>query len=242
MCQRIILTSLRDASDDFGISNLGQLLCSQIEEDWGNKVSGLVLGYDQNVLLDSIIIKLQNGLSYYRQPFHCPTSVERLGLDCKVEYTDANQGVMPESHNIRVRYMDSDLDKPFHGRFPPFTVFYLSRTPPNQIRQGRELLPAGKTISTFSKWFKKSQQWILCPHVQEYALGIPTKYKDPHGWADCVDGFMRVVKQTDMMHIVPVKAIVGPAHLVRENAASDRINSIWLANNHVDLDTYWTVY
>jgi len=44
------------------------------------------------------------------------------------------------------------------------------------------------------------------------------------------------------MHTVPVGAIVGPADLVRVNAASDRINSIWLVNNHVDLGTYWTVY
>ena len=62
---------------------------------------------------------------------------------------------------------------------------------------------------------------------------IPTTYKDPHGWADCVDGIILVVKQTDMMHIVPVGTIVGPAHLVRENAASDRIDSVWLVNNHV---------
>jgi len=45
------------------------------------------------------------------------------------------------------------------------------------------------------------------------------------------------------MQIVPVGAIVGPAHLVRENnSASDRIDSVWLVNNHVDSDTYWTVY
>jgi hypothetical protein len=72
---------------------------------------------------------------------------------------------------------------------------------------------------------------------------IPTKYKDLHGWADCIDGFIRVVKQTDKMHIVPVGAIVGPAHLVRQNnAASDRIDSICLVNNHVYLDTYCTEY
>jgi len=71
---------------------------------------------------------------------------------------------------------------------------------------------------------------------------IPTKYKDPHGWAECIERFIRVIKQTDMMHIVPVGAIVGLAHLVRENAASDRIDSVWLANSRVDLDTYWTVY
>jgi hypothetical protein len=67
---------------------------------------------------------------------------------------------------------------------------------------------------------------------------IPTKYKDPHGWIDCVEVFIRVVKHTDKMHTVPVGAIVGPAHLVRENiAASDRINSVWLVNSHVDFDT-----
>jgi len=70
---------------------------------------------------------------------------------------------------------------------------------------------------------------------------IPTKYKELHGWADCIDGFIWIVKQTNKMHIVPVGAIVGPAHSVRENAASGGIDSVWLVNNHVDLDTYWTV-
>ena len=45
-----------------------------------------------------------------------------------------------------------------------------------------------------------------------------------------------------MMLIVRGGGIVRPAHIVRENAASDRIDIIWLVNNHVDLDIYWTVY
>jgi hypothetical protein len=159
-----------------------------------------------------------------------------------VEYANANQGIMPESHNIWVQYTESDLDNTFQGRVPYFFVLYFGWTPPNQILQFQVPLAAGKAISTFSKWCKKTPQSILHLQVQEYAVVIPTKYKDPHAWADCVDGFIRVVKQIDTMHIVPVGAIVGPAHLVRENAASDRIDSIWLVNNHVDLDTYWTVY
>jgi len=87
-----------------------------------------------------------------------------------------------------------------------------------------------------------TQQWVLRPQAQEYVVVIPTKFKDLHGWADCVDVFIRVIKQKNKIHIVPVGAIVGLAHLVRENAASGSIDSIWLANNHVDLDTYWTVY
>jgi hypothetical protein len=88
-----------------------------------------------------------------------------------------------------------------------------------------------------------TQQWILRPQPQEYVVVIPTKYSDHDGWADCVDTFIRVVKQTNKMRIVPVGAIVGPAHLVRgNNAASDRIDSAWLVNHSVDFDTYWTVY
>jgi hypothetical protein len=62
VCRSIKLTLLRDASEDFGIPNIGQLFRTRIEEDWGHEVSGIVLGYDQNLLLDSILIKLQNGL------------------------------------------------------------------------------------------------------------------------------------------------------------------------------------
>jgi len=46
VCRSIKLTSLRDASADFGIPNFGRLFRAQIEEDWGHEVSGLVLGYD----------------------------------------------------------------------------------------------------------------------------------------------------------------------------------------------------
>ena len=116
----------------------GRLFHAQIEDDSGHEVIGLVLGYDQNVLLDSIFIKLPNGLLYYCQPFHNPTSVERLGLDCKVEYTNANQGIMPESHNIWALYPQSeenDLDNTFQGRVPSFLLLYFSWTPPNQILQ-----------------------------------------------------------------------------------------------------------
>jgi len=189
-----------------------------------------VLGYDQN------------GLLYYRQPSHCPTSVEHLGLDWKVEYTDANQAVMPESHDIWVRYTDSDLDNTFQGRVPSFPVLYFSWTPPNQILQFQECLPAGKTISICSKQCKLSHQWILHPQPQEYVVVIPTKYKDLDGWADDVDRIIRVVKQTDMMHVVPVGAIVGPAHVLRENAGSDRIHRVWLVHNPMDVDTCCTVY
>jgi len=165
VCRSIKLNSLRNASEDFGIPNFGQLFRTQITENWGHEVSQLVLRYVPNVLLDSIFIKLQNGLSNYRLPIHCLTSVERQGLDCQVEYTDANQGIMPESHYIWIQYTESNLDNTIQDRVRSFTVLYFSWTPLNQILQFQECLPTRKTILTFSKWCKNTQQWILRPQV-----------------------------------------------------------------------------
>jgi hypothetical protein len=152
------LPSLRDASEDFRIPNFGQWFCTEIEDNWGDEVSGQVLGYDQNVLIDSIFMTLQNGLLYYWQPFHCPTSDEYLGLACKVEYANANQGISPEFHNIWVQYSNGDLNNTFQGQVHSIPILYFSWTPPSQNLQFQECLPTGNTITTFSKRCPKTQQ------------------------------------------------------------------------------------
>jgi hypothetical protein len=108
--------------------------------------------------------------------------------------------------------------------------------------QFQEHLPAGKVLPTFVERCKMIQQSVLRPQVQQYAVVLPTQFNELDGWADCVDGFIQVVKQTNKTHIIPVGAIVGLAHLVPENAPSGSINCEWLVNNHIDQDTYWTVY
>jgi len=100
VCRSIKYTSLQDASEDFRIPNFQQLFLAQIKENWGHEVSELVLGYNYNVLINTIFIILQNGLLYNCQPFHNPTSVQCLGLGCKVEYTNANQGIRSKCHDI----------------------------------------------------------------------------------------------------------------------------------------------
>ena len=85
---------------------------------------------------------------------------------------------------------------------------------------------------------QKTQQWVLRSEAQEYAVMIPTKYKDFYGWADSVDRFIHVVKQMNMMHSVSVGAIVGPAHVVQENARLGCIDCVWLVNHCVDADIY----
>jgi hypothetical protein len=148
---------------------------------------------------------------------------------------------MPEVHNIWVQHTQSeenDLDNSFQARIPSSHLLFLNWTPPNYILQFQERLHAGKPISTISKWCKNTQRWVLRPEAQEDAVMIPTKYNDCHGWVDCVDGFIQVVKLTNEMHIVPGRAILGPLCLVRKHAALGGIDSVWLVNNHVDLDTY----
>jgi len=76
-----------------------------------------------------------------------------------------------------------------------------------------------------------TQQWVSCPQAHQYAVVTPTKYQDPDSWANCVEGFIHVVKQTDRMYIVPIGAIVELVHLAEKNAASDRIHSVWLENS-----------
>jgi hypothetical protein len=66
---------------------------------------------------------------------------------------------------------------------------------------------------------------------------ILTKQIDLHAWADCVDGFIQIVQQTNQMLIVPMGAIVGQVQLVQENAAIGSIDNIGLVNNLVDVNT-----
>jgi len=245
VCRRIKLTSLRDASEEVGIPIIGQLFPAQIGKNWGYQVSGLVLRYDQNVLIDCILIMLQNGLLYYRQPFYYPSSVKCLGLHCKVVYTNANQWIMAAAHNIWVQYKQSEennLDNTFQGRIPSFRETYFSWPRLNRILHFQKHLLAGKPITTVSMRWQKTQQWVLPPQVQAYRVVIRTTFNDLPGWAECIDGFIWVVKLTNMMHIVPVGAMIQQAHVLRRNAAAGSINNRLLVNNHIELDTYWTVY
>jgi hypothetical protein len=123
----ITLTSLSDALKDFGTPTFQPLFRLQIDEGWGHGVSRLAFRFSQNVLIDGIYIALQTRLLYYCQQFHCPTSVERLGLDCNVEYSNANQGIMPEAYNIWVQYMQSDennMNNTFQGRIYSIPVLH----------------------------------------------------------------------------------------------------------------------
>jgi len=133
VCRILKLPLLRDVSAVVGDPNFGQLFRTKSADDWGLEVRRLVIECPQTVLIDSIFVKLQNGLLYYHHPFYCPTSVERLGLDCTVQYTNGNQGNMPASYSIWVEYMDSDLDNTFHGRVLSCLVLLFSLAPLNQI-------------------------------------------------------------------------------------------------------------
>jgi hypothetical protein len=64
VCRSINLTSLRDSSEDFVMHIFGQLFRAQLEENCGETVCGIELGYDQNILIDGIYIKHLNGVSY----------------------------------------------------------------------------------------------------------------------------------------------------------------------------------
>jgi len=77
--------------------------------------------------------------------------------------------------------------------------------------------------------------------ISTICSGDSNKVQDLHGWTDWVDVFIRVAEQRNILHVVSIGDVVGPAHWVRENAAAGSIDSIWLVNTQVDVNTYWTV-
>jgi len=82
--------------------------------------------------------------------------------------------MMAESHNIWVQYTESDLDKTFQALVSSFPVLYFSWTILNEILQLQKYLSTRKMESTVSKMWKKTQQRILHPQAQDYAVVIPT--------------------------------------------------------------------
>lgn len=51
---------------------------------------------------------------------------------------------------------------------------------------------------------------------------IPTKNKDVHSWAECLDKLIWGVKYMKIIHIVSVRGIVALAHMRRATATLDR--------------------
>jgi len=70
VCRSMQSTLLRDGELHFTIPNLEYQLFTQNDEEWRHDVRGLALGCDQNALIGSISINLQNALLYYHQIFH----------------------------------------------------------------------------------------------------------------------------------------------------------------------------
>jgi hypothetical protein len=131
-----------------------------------------------------------------------------------VEYNNANQGIMPQSHKIWIQHTGRDFDNTFQGQVDSCLVLYFSRTLLNQILGFLQHLPGRKMILTILKRCKKTHQCLLHSQVQEYAVVVSTKYNNPPGWPDCIDAFIWVVEQTDKMHIDPDGAIARLEHLV----------------------------
>jgi len=139
---------------DIVIHNFGQLFWIQIEMKYNYQVSGLGPGYDQNVHINSIFINLPNGLLYYPQPLYNSMSTEHLNLKYKVEYTQANQGILPQAQKIWVQYTQCEehyLKNTFRGLISSFPVYSFIGTPLYLILLNVENKLAAKTILTNSQ-------------------------------------------------------------------------------------------
>jgi len=95
------------------------------------------------------------------------------------------------------------------------------------------------------EWYPPFRRGDWSLNTADFVLKLKTMWwKFQHStmihlsWLIVLTGSAWEVKQSDTMNIVPLRAIVGLAPLVQNNAASDRIDSVWLDNCHVGLVTY----
>jgi len=158
-------------------------------KDWGLQVNRLLLSHYENVLQENLIIQFQNCQFHCYQPFERANSVYYLGLEFIVEYTNGNQGIMPESHNNRVQCMPSKenhLHNIFKLSVPACPGINFRSIPWNLTFHLQESLSARNMISTYSRRFKKTQWCVLSAQTWQYEVVIITTYKDSYGWANCV--------------------------------------------------------
>jgi len=148
---------------------------------------------------------------------------------------------MSKCHNIWVQYTESDLDNTFQGRVPSF--LYYSLAGPRWIRSSNfrsACLPENQ-YRPFLKGQEESTMDIMSSSSRIYS--DDTNKIQRSAWLGWLCWQIYPDCKTDWYDAYyTFEAIVWPVHLVRQNAASDMIDSIWLVNDHVELDTYWTGY
>jgi len=83
---------------------------------------------------------------------------------------------MPESYNVWIQYFvkkDNGFDNAFQGLVSAVSVPHFSRMPANQTLHYPDHQLDGYTVLTSLNGSKNSQQLILHPQAQEYAVAIP---------------------------------------------------------------------
>ena len=179
MCRSINLTSLINSVVNIQIRNFEQLFSTQTkQDDCEHNVSVLVLRYHQREFIHSIFVWLQSGHLYHGQWYNIRPSVQHQGIDCKIDYTNINEGIMSEYHHIEVKYIESemnDLDCSYHGQDSSVLGSYSSCTPANQIFQCLEPLLSGKIIVICITKCNMPPQWVSGVLAQVYVVDIKQK-------------------------------------------------------------------
>jgi len=129
------------------------------------------------------VINLGMGCHNYNQLFHCAASVEHLGLDCKVEYTNVNLVIMPESHNIWVQYTEVTIITPSKAEFLFFLYYTVAGLGQIISSNVRSTVPQEKWYWTFQQGARtlnngyyilkfENMQWWFQQCTNIYMVGL----------------------------------------------------------------------
>ena len=232
--------SLAQAAATFDIPTLPTLVRHHLHRIWGQDAVSLLWGAGDDFKHEVEVLP-HNKVRFVANGFHAPLVFARGLLDCSVQNVTSCLYKRPPQV-VWERLDSSDNIDGLRGRRPAFPLLYFSLSPPLKVLDIQDvILKSRGSLKVFSKFIPSLKVSVVRPSTLELAAAVGTGFQHRFGDPEEVDGFIRVVKATGP-HVFAVDRIEGPAHLLPVNRTSTGSGSVWIINNHVDLDTYWDVY
>lgn len=130
----------------------------------------------------------------------------------------------------------------FQGRKATLTLHYFTDTPQISTLLEPE---AGRIQSCSTKKTKQVRSvYELTTNPSELGMVLGTKHCNNRALSDQYHRLVAVVENPKVRYATPLPSIAGVVHLLLEQEDWKRTcpSKIWLVNNDINLDTYYSVY
>ena len=230
--------SVAQAAVFFDIPTLPTLVRHHLNQIWGHDAVGLLWGAGDDFKHEVEVLPY-NKVRFYANRFHTPLDHARGLLDCSVQ--NVSGCIYKRPPQVVWERLDGNTSDGLRGRRPAFPLLYFSFSPPLKVLDIQDVIrKSGGSLKLFSKFIPSLRAFVARPSALGLAAAVGTGFQHRLGNPEVVDGYIRVIKAAGP-HVFAVDRIEGPCHLLPVSRSTGS-GSVWIINNHVDLDTYWDVY